>query len=812
MALVVLWETLVCAQKGGDDLDSNRPDPSRFYEEDDELFLFDSIINEAKNSTIPAEDHFSSPFVEEDAEWFRSIFDHSDMSTGENTDTSLPPDPLSSEYTILSRQEARDELKTNRVKPETAATVQNAIGSAGIMNPRQKTKAPEAPAPAAVEPPKSEAVPPVAGSASAEASNVKEKLARRARMVSGAVRPVSQEPDPAQSTASTNKVVKKNLQRPSAPVSKTEEPVSAASVGTAPRVRKTVPVAKPAPKAAAPVKTAPAAVATTSQPAAKKKGGAHVAPRKKRSLGLFGSKETEVRPAEPVAKKPTAPAAAPKAAGSVKQPAASAGVKKPAASTGIRKPAAPVSTQPKQASGVKPAAPAPAKQKAPSQARKPAEPKARPVAGTGSRPAPAKKTAAPKTAKAEPKKAAPRKKKKKISKARKKTRVLTAILALLLFLIVNYGLFVYSSIPFYEKWRTIYIETAMSTLNHQWLATKFIPDSIIQDVMKNVADANEGQKKVKTVWKKVDKNSNARVVKKSNKSSWFYDLYWEIDKDSFEKYLDKHPTLKKKGYDELVINNLDERDKNLKTKFGETIRVLDVPENLLIVEVTGGNYVGTLAICKNPDQITMKKAQDFGNMGDQILNYTKKNVLAINGSGFQDPGGEGVGGTIVGSFVLDGKEYGKPEYNYLFFGYKEDHRLYISWGIEDMKSYDWGLQFAPALIVNGNKIVQGTNGWGLQPRTAIGQTEEGEFLLLIVDGRQVGYSLGCTVEDCANIMDRHKAYQAVNMDGGSSSIMAYRDRIITRNSSALEEGRYLPNAIVVQKAAAVEDTDKKNND
>ena len=383
---------------------------------------------------------------------------------------------------------------------------------------------------------------------------------------------------------------------------------------------------------------------------------------------------------------------------------------------------------------------------------------------------------------------------------------------MLLFLIVNYGLFVYSSIPFYEKWRTIYIETAMSTLNHQWLATKFIPDYIIQDVMKDVADANEGQKKVKTVWKKVDKNSNARVVKKSNKASWFYDLYWEIDEDSFEKYLDKHPTLKKKGYDELVINNLDERDKNLKTKFGETIRVLDVPENLLIVEVTGGNYVGTLAICKNPDQITMKKAQDFGNMGDQILSYTKKNVLAINGSGFQDPNGEGIGGTIVGSFVLDGKEYGKPEYNYLFFGYKEDHRLYISWGIEDMKSYEWGLQFAPALIVNGNKIVQGTNGWGLQPRTAIGQTEEGEFLLLIVDGRQVGYSLGCTVEDCANIMDRHKAYQAVNMDGGSSSIMSYRDRIITRNSSALPEGRYLPNAIVVQKAASVEDTDKKGND
>ena len=71
----------------------------------------------------------------------------------------------------------------------------------------------------------------------------------------------------------------------------------------------------------------------------------------------------------------------------------------------------------------------------------------------------------------------------------------------------------------------------------------------------------------------------------------------------------------------------------------------------------------------------------------------------------------------------------------------------------------------------------------------------------------MGYSLGCTVEDCANIMERHKAYQAANLDGGSSSIMAYKDRIITRNSSALEEGRYLPNAIVVTHPKSDEDDD-----
>ena len=44
----------------------------------------------------------------------------------------------------------------------------------------------------------------------------------------------------------------------------------------------------------------------------------------------------------------------------------------------------------------------------------------------------------------------------------------------LLVIISIYFIAVYSSIPFIEKWRTLYIETAMNTMNHQWLATAFI--------------------------------------------------------------------------------------------------------------------------------------------------------------------------------------------------------------------------------------------------------------------------------------------------------------------------------------------------
>ena len=95
-------------------------------------------------------------------------------------------------------------------------------------------------------------------------------------------------------------------------------------------------------------------------------------------------------------------------------------------------------------------------------------------------------------------------------------------------------------------------------------------------------------------------------------------------------------------------------------------------------------------------------------------------------------------------------------------------------------------------------MVEGSAGWGVQPRTAIGQTEEGTMLLLVVDGRAPGYSIGCTVGDCAEILGRYGAVQACNLDGGSSSIMVYRGREISRPSAANKtQGRHIPNGIAV---------------
>lgn len=65
------------------------------------------------------------------------------------------------------------------------------------------------------------------------------------------------------------------------------------------------------------------------------------------------------------------------------------------------------------------------------------------------------------------------------------------ITSVFLVLVVTYLIIIYSNVPFINKYRDIYIETAMSTMSHQWLVTSFIPKSIIDKVINNI---NKGRK------------------------------------------------------------------------------------------------------------------------------------------------------------------------------------------------------------------------------------------------------------------------------------------------------------------------------
>ncbi len=83
---------------------------------------------------------------------------------------------------------------------------------------------------------------------------------------------------------------------------------------------------------------------------------------------------------------------------------------------------------------------------------------------------------------------------------------------------------------------------------------------------------------------------------------------------------------------------------------------------------------------------------------------------------------------------------------------------------------------------------------GVHPRTAAGFAANGRRLLLVViDGRQTGYSAGTTTRETAALMRDLGARSALNLDGGGSTAMVVRDasnglvRLVNKPSDAAGE-------------------------
>ena len=381
-------------------------------------------------------------------------------------------------------------------------------------------------------------------------------------------------------------------------------------------------------------------------------------------------------------------------------------------------------------------------------------------------------------------------------------------LVTLVVLVTLYLTAVYSNIPFIAKWRTIYIETAMSTMNHKWLATYFIPKSVIDAVMAKRQEEFDKQANLQSSWGTEEEDSETETEEENVAEKEFYEKYWELDTPSIRNYFASNASLVANGYDSILIEDL-EGDLGLKTASDDSLLVLDTENNLMVIGVAGNHFVGKLAIVKNPEQVELIKASAFGSVGEMVESIGQRtdSLIAINGSAFVDPKGHGSGGTLNGVMLLDGQAYGTAKNGYWkLVGMKNDNRMYISnyYQTNDVSNYKWGVEFFPALIVDGQNVVDGTFGMGLQPRTAIGQSRNGDCMMLIIDGRQPGYSVGCTVADCSKILERYGAFQAMNLDGGSSSVMWYRGQLITRSSSVSKRGRYVPSGLVIRKKSQVE--------
>ena len=251
------------------------------------------------------------------------------------------------------------------------------------------------------------------------------------------------------------------------------------------------------------------------------------------------------------------------------------------------------------------------------------------------------------------------------------------------------------------------------------------------------------------------------------------------------------------------------------------------PDGIRIESYSGDTYNAHIMIIRDPSQVYMGTSTEKystsipGKRITEVMESSTDVIAAINAGAFFD---DGTVSSTVGSYPLglvmsngncvwtSGKQPGLEG----FAGFNEDDILVVSkTNLTQAQAEEKGIRdgccFGPALIINEeiNMEAYNTNS-GFNPRTAIGQRADGAVIFVCIDGRQAG-SIGGTYADIINIMVEYGAVNACNMDGGSSSVMMYRDTtgrygtagetVMINNYSLLQsQPRRMPNYWLVRSS------------
>lgn len=327
--------------------------------------------------------------------------------------------------------------------------------------------------------------------------------------------------------------------------------------------------------------------------------------------------------------------------------------------------------------------------------------------------------------------------------------------------------------------QSIWICSAMRTFHHKYLATWFFSEEKIAEVLA----ANEID----------DSGMNSDILDFSHLQNR------ETTSDSASEPTESQPAQTEPA--ETTPPEPDPTD-----YVGQGYEELE--EGVYLKEVSGIGWRGFLMLVADPFRVKLVDTAMQYECGQNVMTMVKQNdcVGGINAGGFVDgPNYDSNGGIPAGLLMEDGRLVNPQEPDgttvYSMVGINDKGALVLQ-HCTDMWAMENGIVSAvtasPYLIVNGEgTIKKGSGGWGLAPRTAIGQRKTGEIILMVVDGRQVDWSLGCDLDVLQDTLLAEGCVNAAMMDGGSSTAMVYNGEYINRPSLGHE--RWINNAWVVMK-------------
>lgn len=246
-------------------------------------------------------------------------------------------------------------------------------------------------------------------------------------------------------------------------------------------------------------------------------------------------------------------------------------------------------------------------------------------------------------------------------------------------------------------------------------------------------------------------------------------------------------------------------------------------ELIEIYKVSGNNYEGTMMVINDPSKISLATTYPWGEYGKELDKLVTESgaIAGINGGLYYsdaNKGGRPLGVTVSNGEIQD-MSLGATGLHLIGFDNEnilriidisnmnrsEIENLIETEGIRDAVSFqeeasDANNHFVK-LIINGEKRELNGMGSGANPRTAIGQREDGSVLFLVTDGRGKNGHLGATAADLIEVMSEYGAVNAANVDGGSSSTMYYNgEYLMTSVTFYYSNSSWrLPTAFVVKE-------------
>ncbi len=275
-------------------------------------------------------------------------------------------------------------------------------------------------------------------------------------------------------------------------------------------------------------------------------------------------------------------------------------------------------------------------------------------------------------------------------------------------------------------------------------------------------------------------------------AKWFY------SDEEIYKVLAMNGIVEPDGSTDSSLINIKERKGNYrfyKNKYEKEI--LEDSEGKLykVIDIEGKRYKGFLVAIYDPSKVSVATTRYLGTRGEDILTISKATnaTIAMNAGGFYDPDWNSNGALPHGPVIVNSKivsDYTRAQVGGGIVGFTKDNKLVLGrWSAQEAlkKGVRDAVDFGPYLIVNGkSSFVKGNGGWGIAPRTAIGQRKDGIVLFLVINGR-LATSLGADMTDLCEVMENYGAVNAANMDGGSSTELVINNKIINTPVAA---GRY----------------------